>query len=306
MRQADLPWHALEDANNYVPSHSYWKFLACSARAHGIPDLGFRVGEKFGADCADPHMTELLKKAPTLYQGLGKASELVNRTVTHCRFGILQPPNWGSAYFYHSPSCGSDNPAIEQIGWFGIMALIDMVRVYTGPQWQPAEIGLMTDQMPNLYIREHFPRTRMRLSQPFSCITLKNTLLTLPPLPDEAAIPGSSPLDYKSLPGDFVSSLETVLLSYIQEGDMSIELAAALCNMSKRTLQRRLKEMGAHYNELLSHARFRAASQMLQNPAMTATEVAFRLGYSEEANFARAFRRIAGVNPGTYRQQFID
>ena len=306
MRQAGLPWHALEDADNYVPSHGYWKFLACSARAQGIPDLGFRVGEKFGADCADPHMTELLKKAPTLYQGLGKASELVNRTVTHCRFGILQPPNCGSAYFYHSPSCGADNPAIEQIGWFGIMALIDMVRVYTGPQWQPAEIGLMTDQMPNLYIREHFPRTRMRLSQPFSCITLENTLLTLPPLPDEAAIPGSSPLDYKSLPGDFVSSLETVLLSYLQESDMSIELAAALCNMSKRTLQRKLKEMGTHYNELLSHARFRAASQMLQKPAMTATEVAFRLGYSDEANFARAFRRIAGINPGTYRQQFID
>jgi AraC-like DNA-binding protein len=306
MRQAGLPWHALEDANNYVPSHSYWKFLVCSARAEGILDLGFRVGEKFGADCADPHMTELLMKALTLYQGFSKACEVINRTVTHCQFGILQPPNCDTTYFYHSPSCDADNPAVEQIGWFGIMALIDMVRLYTGPQWQPVEIGLMTDQIPSLYIRENFPHTRMRLSQPFSYITLENTLLTLPPLPDEVAIPGSSPLDYKSLPGDFVSSLETVMLSYLQEGDMSIELAAALCNMSKRTLQRKLKEMGTHYKELLSHALFRAASQLLQNPAMTATEVAFRLGYSDEANFARAFRRIAGVNPGTYRQQFID
>ena len=251
-------------------------------------------------------MTELLKKALTLYQGFSKACEVINRTVTHCQFGILQPPNCDKTYFYHSPSCDADNPAVEQIGWFGIMALIDMVRVYSGPQWQPTEIGLMTDQMPSLYIREHFPRTHMRLSQPFSYITLENTLLTLPPLPDEVAIPGSSPLDYKSLPGDFVSSLETVLLSYLQESDMSIELAAALCNMSKRTLQRKLKEMGTHYNELLSQARFRTASQLLQNPAMTATEVAFRLGYSDEANFARAFRRIAGINPSTYRQQFTD
>ena len=304
-RQACLPWQALQDADNYIPSHGYWKFLACSARAEGIPDLGFRVGEKFGAECADPHMTELLRKAPTLYQGLSKASERVNRTITHCKMGILQPPNCDYAYFYHSPSCGADNPAIEQIGWYGLMVLIAMVRVYAGPQWQPTEIGLMMDQMPNQYIREYFPRTRMRLSQPFSYITLENTIFTLPPLQNEAPILASSPLDYKPLPDDFVSSLETVLLSYVQEDDLSIELAASLCNTSKRSLQRKLKEMGTHYNELLCQARFRAASQMLLNPAMTATEVASRLGYSDEANFARAFRRIAGVNPGKYRQQFI-
>jgi AraC-like DNA-binding protein len=41
---------------------------------------------------------------------------------------------------------------------------------------------------------------------------------------------------------------------------------------------------------------------MLQNPAVTATEIAFRLGYDNEANFARAFRRVAGVNPTIYQQ----
>jgi hypothetical protein len=194
-RQAVLPWYALEDVNNYVPSHCFYKFLIGMARSEGIMDLGFRVGEKFGADAPDPHMTALLKRAPTLYQGLRKASERVNRTVTHCRFGILQPPHCGYAYFYHSPSCNADNPAIEQIGWFGIMTLLGMVRAYTGPQWQPAEIGLMVDHPPNRYIREHFPHTRMRLSKPFSYIAMENAILTLPPLHDEAAIPASSSLE---------------------------------------------------------------------------------------------------------------
>lgn len=306
MHQADLPWCALEDANNYVPSQSYWKFLVFSARSQRIPDLGFRVGEKFGADCADPHMTELLMEALTLYQGITRASEVVNRTVTDCQFGILQPPNCDNTYFYHSPSCDAGNPAIEQIGWFGINVLIGMVRLYTGPQWRPAEIGLMTDQIPSLYIRETFPRTRMRLSQPFSYIRLENTLLPLPPLADQTATPTSLPLDFKPLPADFMSSFETILLSYIEENDLNIELAAGLCNMSKRSLQRKLKTQGTHYNELLLRARFRAASRMLQDPAITATEVASRLGYSNEANFSRAFQQIAGVSPGIYRQQFTD
>ena len=303
-RQVGLPWYALEDVDNYVPSHRFSKFLICTAYSEGILDLGFRVGEKFGADSVDPHMAALLKKAPTLYQGLRKASELVNRTITHCRLGILQPANCRYAYFYHHPSCKVDNPAIEQIGWFGITILLGMARVYTGPQWQPTEIGLMTDRMPCRYIREHFPRARMRLSQPFSYIALENAVLSLPPFQHEAARPASSPNDYQKMPDDFVSSLELVLLSYVQEGDMSIELAAAMCNMSKRTLQRRLKEMGTHYNEVLGHAHFRAASRMLQNAGMTVTDIGYRMGYSDVAHFARAFQRMAGVTPQVYRQQF--
>lgn len=303
-QQAGLPWYALENADNYVPSHRFSKFLVSAAHSEGILDLGFRVGAKFGADCADPHMTALLKKAPTLYQGLRKASELVNRTITHCRMGILQPANCRHAYFYHQPSCKVDNPAIEQIGWFGLTALLSMVRVYTGPQWQPPEIGLMMDRMPCRYIREHFPRARMRLSQPIFYIVLENAVLSLPPFQHEAARPASSPNDYHEMPDDFVSSLELVLLSYLEEGNMSIELAAALCNTSKRTLQRKLKEKGTHYNEVLSHARFRAANRMLQNAGMTVTDIGYRLGYSDVAHFARAFQRIAGVTPQVYRQQF--
>ena len=141
-RQAGLPYIALENIDNYVPSHRFWKFLVNMARTEGVMDLGFRVGERYGANSPDPHMTELLQQSPTVYSGLLKASNLSNRTISHCHVGILQPPDLGYACFYHVPSCSADNPAIEQIGWFGIMALIGMVREYAGPQWQPGDRDL--------------------------------------------------------------------------------------------------------------------------------------------------------------------
>ncbi len=95
------------------------------------------------------------------------------------------------------------------------------------------------------------------------------------------------------------------MLAYIQEPDLSLEFAAAVCNTSKRTLQRTLTEMGTHYSELLANARFRAACQMLQAPGMKVKDVAQRLGYSDSAHFARVFRRIAGVTPREYRRQYI-
>jgi AraC-like DNA-binding protein len=303
--KAKLPWFALDDDNNYVPSRNFYRFVLNSAHSEGIPDLGFRAGIKFGANTADPAMTALLRKAPTLYRGLRKANARVNSTVTHCHFGLKLSPSRDYTYFYHSPSCGADNPATEQIGWFGITALVGMVRVYTGLNWQPAEIGLMTDTIPSHYIREKFPNSRIRQSQPASYITVEDAALSLPPLFDGAAVPVSSSLDYRHLPIDFVSSLERTLESYVQEDNLSIDLTAQLCSTSKRSLQRKLKESGTSYNELLSHARFRVASQMLQNLDLSATAVAYHLGYSNETHFARAFRRIAGVSPRVYRQQFI-
>ena len=88
-RKAGLPWYALEDVNNYVPSHRFWKFLVCMSRSEGIQDLGFRVGDRFGADGGDPHMTELLYKAPTLYRGRTIACERLNRM--SCIFSMSHP-----------------------------------------------------------------------------------------------------------------------------------------------------------------------------------------------------------------------
>ena len=306
-RQAGLPYCALESVDNFVPSQRFWSFLVNMAYSQGIEDLGFRVGQRFGAGSFDPHMKNLLRRSPTLYQGLLKASELSNTTISHCRVGILQPECSSYALFYHKPSCDTNNPAIEQIGWFGLLSLIGAVRVFTGPQWQPAEIGIMTDHTPCRYIREQFPDARIRLQQPYSYIALENSLLSLPPPPppDEASAPASSPLHYDPLPDNFADTLEQVMLAYIQEPDLSIEFAAGVCNTSKRTLQRKLTEMGTHYSELLAHARYRTACRMLQAPGLRVKDIAQRLGYSDSAHFARAFKQIAGVTPRAYRQQFI-
>jgi hypothetical protein len=141
------------------------------------------------------------------------------------------------SYFYHRPSCNTRNPAIDHIGWFGIMTLLGTVRVFAGPQWQPSEIGVMTQQAPCRSIRERFPGTHMRSSQQYSYIAVENALLSRPPLTLEADTSGQSPFTYDSFENNFVGSLKQALLAYIQEEDLSIEVAADLCNLSKHSLK---------------------------------------------------------------------
>ena len=46
-----------------------------------------------------------------------------------------------------------------------------------------------------------------------------------------------------------------------------------------------------------------AAVDRLRDPARGITDIAHELGYSDSANFTRAFRRWTGVSPQTYRRQ---
>jgi AraC-like DNA-binding protein len=302
--QAGLPSNALEDLNNYIPSHRYYDFLINMAHSQGIPNLGFHVGQRFGANTADPHLTEMLRQAPSIYQGLTKASEFVNKTVSNCQLGLVTPADGRYTYFYHSPSCNVRNPVIQQIGWFGVMSLLGMVRACLGPHWQPDEIGLMTGHIPCHEIRDQFPDTHIKLLQPYSYIRLDTAILAQVPLQPNAAADVSSQLIINGLPKDFHGSLSKVLHSYIHESDLNIEFAASLCDMSKRSLQRKLAASGTHYSELVDSVRFESACNMLHDPDVKITDIAHTLGYSDTSHFSRAFRRIAGISPRQYRRHY--
>jgi AraC-like DNA-binding protein len=85
-------------------------------------------------------------------------------------------------------------------------------------------------------------------------------------------------------------------------GVRPLEEVAAQLHVSTRTLKRRLAELGTSYSSLLDEERRARASALLRTTALTTEEIAERVGYSDVANFSRAFRRWTGRSPGRFRQ----
>lgn len=77
----------------------------------------------------------------------------------------------------------------------------------------------------------------------------------------------------------------------------SLQTCARLLHMAPRTLHRRLEIEGTSYRAIVEQVRHRLALQHLQNPALSLQEIAYRLGYTDQANFRRAFKRWEGVAP---------
>lgn len=86
-----------------------------------------------------------------------------------------------------------------------------------------------------------------------------------------------------------------------RDGYPSLDAVAGRLHMSTRTLRRRLKEEGAQYSALLDQARWRDAVRLLANPELDVQRIAALLGYSEPANFTRAFRKWTGKSPTAWR-----
>ncbi len=102
---------------------------------------------------------------------------------------------------------------------------------------------------------------------------------------------------------DLANSMKLLLRPYLGNSTPSIELSAEIIGMSARTLQRRLGATGLTHSGLLEQVRFETAAQMLKNTEQNVIHVAYEVGYEDPSNFARAFRRIAGVSPREYRQR---
>ena len=71
--------------------------------------------------------------------------------------------------------------------------------------------------------------------------------------------------------------------------------------MSVRSLQRNLNKLGTTFGSILDETRRELAEHYVSDFKEDLTEVAFKLGYSEQSSFSRAFKRWTGISPSAYR-----
>jgi len=92
------------------------------------------------------------------------------------------------------------------------------------------------------------------------------------------------------------------IVEHLPDGPPSQKKIADALHLSNRTLQRKLKEEGTSFIDLLQEARLQLARKYLAEPRRSILETAYLLGFSEPSTFSRAFKRWTGQSPQDYRQ----
>lgn len=99
----------------------------------------------------------------------------------------------------------------------------------------------------------------------------------------------------------FSATVRKTLLELLPSGFSDAEKISLELGVSKRTLQRRLKEENTTFNEQLNHARELMVRNYLKMD-MKLDEIAFLVNYSDSKSLSRAFKVWTGMSVTDYRE----
>jgi AraC-like DNA-binding protein/ligand-binding sensor protein len=89
-----------------------------------------------------------------------------------------------------------------------------------------------------------------------------------------------------------------------QAEDLSLSVVARAVNTSTFYFCKMFKKAtGLTFTEYLSRVRVEKAKNLLLNPHVRVSEVAFEVGFQSLSQFNRVFKRIAGLSPTVYRER---
>ncbi len=97
------------------------------------------------------------------------------------------------------------------------------------------------------------------------------------------------------------TEVRRLLVKMLPAGNVNQDSVAERLYRSRSTLQRQLSAEGTSYRDILEDTRKGLAEQYLRDGDYSQAEVAYIVGFSDQSNFARAFKRWTGMTPGDYQ-----
>jgi AraC-like DNA-binding protein len=101
---------------------------------------------------------------------------------------------------------------------------------------------------------------------------------------------------------DFQETVKLMIQKSLVLGRSDIEALALRLPYKTRTIQRKLKEMGTSYSEVLNESRFELAENLLTNSDNPLTYIAQRLCFHDLSAFSKAFKKKYGVSASEWKK----
>ena len=306
---AGLASDALDPLPEQFPADQYVQLLDIAARLAQDPHFGLHVGErvKLGTytvyglillSCRDfGQAFEQTMRYEQLAHDLGRSELQVREGVAQYTWHSNYPPQ-------HRHLADSVFAGIRVFGnWLAGMPL------------PPADLQLMHDGG-DAAQREEYARVfgaLPRFGAPSNTASFDAAMLRWPvPNADVSLYPvlqqhAEQLLAQRVQPeAGIVAQVHGVIVRRLSHGQVRLASVAEELGLTTRTLQRKLSDAGASFQQVLDRSRFDLARGYLRQPGLSLVDIAFLLGYQEQSAFNHAFREWSGMNPGAWRDAAAD
>ena len=302
---AGLEIREIDSPFNEINLSQYCALFEEAAARTGNDNFGLSFGQRF-----EPRrlgaIGRLAVHSPTMAAAIGN---FVRYFPAHQDHSILTLEDDGGLMWLHyqiiHPRIGRRRQDAElslgmfcNIFWHGL-----------GPGWQPMEIHFEHPRSDGHVEHETCFRAPVRFGQRSNSIAFCKRDL-------DAVMPTSDPYllsvierflverqALRSEPEDLVGALRARIRIRLGGKAPTLSEFGKEFGVSARTMQRRLRDCGVSFHDLLRGARRELALSYVRDTDIALTDVALALGYSEHSAFTRAFRAWTGLSPQRYRSR---
>jgi AraC-like DNA-binding protein len=301
LRRAQLPDDLFLRENAKLSVAEYFRLWNASDEVVGDPALPIRLAEAITAEAFNPMVFAALC-SPDLtvaMQRIAAYKRLVvpmTVTVEECSDGLVVSKRWDDEGERTVPAslAATDLVMLTQIARMGLRERIVPLSVTSHLPMEPRQA-----------FRAYFGVAPIRgaaRSVTFRAEDARKPFLTASPAVWQTFEPE---LQRRLTTLDAVAPLServrSVLLESLPSGEASMEVTARRLGLSSRTLQRRLKQDGASFKEIVRSTREQLACHYLANTLLGYAEISFLVGFEEPSSFFRAFREWTGATPESMR-----
>lgn len=301
LNDVDLPHAILETPDMPVPLPEQFRLLARAARETGDAHFGARLGQNVRIENLSA-FGQWVSEAPNAGGAIERSNRGLNvflQTGTNLK---LERAGGRARWSIEFLDPGTDGRYQNEL--LGLSYLTDVVRSFIGPGWTPDLVRTTTTR----------PGQRGALEQIFAANVSNGHRVSSIEFPSaylascnryRAAANGTVRFEAEPLvpkDDDQAAAIVAVASLALLEGYPRIDWVAEKLGMTRRSLQRRLKEQGTTFSRVIEDLLLLHAKALLAAGDKSVTEIALRLGYADAAHFSRAFKRWTGASPSVYRR----
>jgi AraC-like DNA-binding protein len=305
MAGVGLPLAALDAPEEPIPLVRALMLREDAAAALNAPDFGLQLAQRQDINILGP-IALSARYAATL----GEALASVTRNLPYHNPGLRMTIAPDAARPGQTRLCididaGAEldkRQTIEQ--GFGVAC--HFLRMTSGEHGADWTLQLRHAALPGVDYARYFHGPVLCGSQQ-DALSFPSRLLEAPLAPGAGVLQAAAQRYVSSLihryPLDITRQVEAIVDRQLASGGGNLAQVAQTLGQHPRTLQRRLKEQGAFFEDIVDRLRRKRAEEFLSLSTIPLAEVAALLGYSEQSSFIRVCKRWFGLTPQAYRMQ---
>jgi AraC-like DNA-binding protein len=195
----------------------------------------------------------------------------------------------------------------ETVDAFAAM-MVRLMRAVGDPQMTPTRVELVRPKPAegDQPYRDYFscdvlfdrPEIRIGIDSALIDKPLAGASVELAQMHDKTAMEYLAKLKRQDISG----RVRVVIVDNLSTGMVSKKLVADKLHISLRNLELKLSRENTNFQQVLDSTRQSLAAGYIEQSSFAITEIAYMLGFSDAANFTRAFKRWTGKSPLGFRK----